>query len=68
MLARRPETKNYDISSLKYIMCGAAPLSRDLQNEVSDRFGFRITQGWGYVLPFLRVMFLSDYSTSHEKS
>lgn len=47
MLARRPETKAYDLSSLKYIMCGAAPLSRELQNEVSDRFGVRLTQGWG---------------------
>lgn len=47
MLARRPETKKYNLSSLKYIMCGAAPLSRELQNEVSGRFGFRITQGWG---------------------
>jgi 4-coumarate--CoA ligase len=64
MLARRPETKDYDISSLKYIMCGAAPLSRDLQNEVSDRFGFRITQGWGYVLQPLLLLLPSDYFTS----
>ena len=47
MLARRPETKNYDLSSLKYVMCGAAPLSKELQNEVQDRFKFAITQGWG---------------------
>lgn len=47
MLARRPETKSYDLTSLKYIMCGAAPLSRELQNEVSQRFGLRLTQGWG---------------------
>jgi 4-coumarate--CoA ligase len=47
MLARRPETKSYDLTSLKYIMCGAAPLSRELQNEVSERFGLCLTQGWG---------------------
>jgi 4-coumarate--CoA ligase len=47
MLARRPETKNYDLSSLKYVMCGAAPLSKELQNEVVSRFGVSITQGWG---------------------
>jgi 4-coumarate--CoA ligase len=47
MLARRPETSNYDLSSVKYVMCGAAPLSRELQNEVSSRFNLAITQGWG---------------------
>lgn len=47
MLGRRPETKNYDLSSLKYVMCGAAPLAKDLQNEVSQWFKLSITQGWG---------------------
>jgi len=47
MLVRRPETKKYDISSVKYIMCGAAPLSKELQNEVSSRYNLIITQGWG---------------------
>jgi 4-coumarate--CoA ligase len=47
MLARRKETKDYDISSVKYVMCGAAPLSRELQTEVSERYSLAITQGWG---------------------
>ena len=47
MLAKRPETKNYDISSIRNIICGAAPLSREMQNEVSSRFGVAIVQGWG---------------------
>jgi acyl-CoA synthetase (AMP-forming)/AMP-acid ligase II len=47
MLAKRPETKNYDLSSLKNILCGAAPLSRELQNEVSARFDLKVVQTWG---------------------
>lgn len=47
MLAKRPETKEFDISSVKDVLCGAAPLSRELQNECMARFGFNVVQGWG---------------------
>lgn len=47
LLAKRPETAQYDLSSLTHILCGAAPLSRDLQNNVSDKFEVPINQGWG---------------------
>ncbi|KAJ9639122.1 hypothetical protein H2204_004030 [Knufia peltigerae] len=47
MLSKRPETAKYDISSLRNIMCGAAPLKAELQNEVTRRFGMVIVQGWG---------------------
>ncbi len=47
MLAKRPETKNYDLSSVNDVLCGAAPLSKDLQNECRKRFGWNIIQGWG---------------------
>jgi 4-coumarate--CoA ligase len=47
MLGRRPETAKYNLSSLKYILCGAAPLSRELQNEIASRFNVQINQGWG---------------------
>ncbi|PNS21195.1 4-coumarate--CoA ligase-like 7 [Sphaceloma murrayae] len=47
MLAKRPETAKYDLSSLTNILCGAAPLSKELQNEVSDRFGLKVVQTWG---------------------
>lgn len=47
MLAKRPEVARYDLSSLKEILCGAAPLKTALQNDVADRFGVVITQGWG---------------------
>lgn len=47
LLAKRPETSKYDLSSVQNIICGAAPLSRELQNEVSSRFKLAIVQGWG---------------------
>lgn len=47
MLAKRPETANYDLSSLRDILCGAAPLGKELQNEVARRFGVSVKQGWG---------------------
>ncbi|KAH0489406.1 hypothetical protein TgHK011_009838 [Trichoderma gracile] len=47
MLAKRPETARYDLSSVRHVMCGAAPLSRELQMLCQDKFGFRITQGYG---------------------
>jgi long-subunit acyl-CoA synthetase (AMP-forming) len=47
MMNKRPETKNYDLSSLKGILCGAAPLATELQNEVSRDFKVDIKQGWG---------------------
>ena len=47
MLSKRPEVASYDLSSLKDIICGAAPLSRELQNEISTRFNVLIRQTWG---------------------
>ncbi|TIC90915.1 putative 4-coumarate--CoA ligase 3 [Colletotrichum higginsianum] len=47
MLSKRPETARYDLSSVKEMLCGAAPLSRELQNECQRRFSMQINQGWG---------------------
>lgn len=47
MMAKRPEIANYDISSLQYLLCGAAPLSSDLQNELMSRHGMVICQAMG---------------------
>lgn len=47
MLSKRPETKKYNLSSLKHITCGAAPLKPEMQNDVSKRLGCVIGQGWG---------------------
>ncbi|KAK5055332.1 hypothetical protein LTR84_013082 [Exophiala bonariae] len=47
MLAKRPETARYDISNVRNIMVGAAPLSIQLGNELTTRFDFCIARGWG---------------------
>ncbi|KAL4951861.1 hypothetical protein BDW69DRAFT_185975 [Aspergillus filifer] len=47
MLDKRPETAKYDLSSVKNILCGAAPLSQDLQNTIQKRFKVNVVQGWG---------------------
>lgn len=47
MLSKRPETSRYDLSSLKTIASGAAPLSKELQAMCAERYNVIITQGWG---------------------
>ena len=47
MLTKRPETAQYDLSSLEGILCGAAPMSKELQNKVSRQFNVEVKQGWG---------------------
>lgn len=47
MLDKRPETAQYDLSSVKHILCGAAPLSKELQRAVAKKLDCKIGQGWG---------------------
>ena len=47
MLSKRPETKKYDISSVKEILCGAAPVPHELKSEVAKRLSVPILLGWG---------------------
>ncbi|CAI6334839.1 unnamed protein product [Periconia digitata] len=47
MLSKRPETVKYDLSSVTDILCGAAPLSKELQTEISRKLKCEIVQGWG---------------------
>ena len=46
-LARDPTIDNYDLSSLKMIFCGAAPLGPELSSECMQRIGCSIRQGYG---------------------
>ena len=50
LLEKSPETRKHDLSSVKQILCGAAPLSKELQNKVSKLLGggkCQVKQGWG---------------------
>ncbi|XP_037039131.1 4-coumarate--CoA ligase 1-like [Bradysia coprophila] len=48
-LAKHPLVDRYDLSSLEAIICGAAPISKELEQSVKDRLrtDFRIKQMYG---------------------
>jgi acyl-CoA synthetase (AMP-forming)/AMP-acid ligase II len=46
-LARHPAVDRYDLSSLRWLGCGAAPLGPELQRECADRLGCLVAQGYG---------------------
>ncbi|USX50502.1 4-coumarate--CoA ligase family protein [Lentzea sp. HUAS12] len=46
-LAKHPIVDDYDLSPLKAIFSGAAPLDVDLAAAVSKRLGCRVSQGYG---------------------
>lgn len=49
-LAKHPMVKEYDLSSVSLIICGAAPLSKELETAVYDRLNnsnLQIRQGYG---------------------
>jgi acyl-CoA synthetase (AMP-forming)/AMP-acid ligase II len=46
-LAKHPLVDEYDLSSLKVVMSGAAPLDADLGHAVAERLGCRVVQGYG---------------------
>ncbi len=46
-LARHPAVAHYDLSSLRWVACGAAPLGADLQRECMGRLGVPVPQGFG---------------------
>ncbi len=46
-LAKHPAVDRYDLSSLRWIGCGAAPAGPDLEQAVADRLGCVVGQGYG---------------------
>jgi acyl-CoA synthetase (AMP-forming)/AMP-acid ligase II len=46
-LAKHPLVNSYDVSSLRAVLSGAAPLDEDLGHAVADRIGCRVVQGYG---------------------
>lgn len=46
-LAKHPIVDNYDLSALKNIQSGAAPLSRELADAVEKRLNVHVVQGFG---------------------
>jgi acyl-CoA synthetase (AMP-forming)/AMP-acid ligase II len=46
-LAKHPAVDAYDLSSLRSILCAAAPLSADVEQMTADRLGCVVRQGFG---------------------
>ncbi len=46
-LAKHPMVEQYDLSSLKIIMSGAAPLGEDVARACAERLGCIVLQGYG---------------------
>lgn len=46
-LAKHPLVDNYDLSSLKQVFSGAAPLGAELAQEAADRINCEVVQGYG---------------------
>ena len=46
-LARHPVVGDYDLSSVRIVLCGAAPLSPELEAACAKRLGCRVLQGYG---------------------
>ena len=46
-LAKHPMVDNYDLSALRFINSGAAPLSAELAVECGERLGCDVVQGYG---------------------
>jgi 4-coumarate--CoA ligase len=47
VLAKHPLVDEYDLSSIKSVVCGAAPLSKEIQDTVSKRLQILIRQAYG---------------------
>lgn len=46
-MLRFPDYAKYDIGSVRYWVCGSAPLSIDTWKQFKDKFGGEIAEGWG---------------------
>ncbi|KAN0087717.1 hypothetical protein V8E55_006338 [Tylopilus felleus] len=48
LLCKHPAAKNYDLSGIRYMICGAAPLSAELMNQLAKVLpNAQIGQGYG---------------------
>ena len=47
LLAKSPLVDRYDLSSVRYISCGSAPLSSDVEEEMKRRIGSGLYVGQG---------------------
>ena len=59
-LAKHPLVDQFDVSSLKFMLSGAAPLSADLEIACGERLGCRMQQGYGLTETSPTTHFVTD--------
>lgn len=61
-ITKHPEAKKYDLSSIERIGSGAAPLGREVSEELEGMFGnrFNVRQGWGM------TEYVKKHNTPHD--
>lgn len=64
MLLGHPSLKNYDYSSLKYLMSAAAPMSPEKIREAIKVFGPVVCQSWGQTEAGIPLTFMSPEQTA----
>lgn len=47
ILLKDSSVKNYDLSSVKEIICGAAPLSSKVEEEIRQKYNVNLRQAYG---------------------
>lgn len=67
LLSTDSAVDNFDLSSLKRLICGASPLSTELARIVHRRFGCTISQGYGMTetSPVTHINIEEDYATGN---
>lgn len=66
ILAKHPLVSKYDLSSLLFIFCGAAPLSKEIEDEVYKRIGvMAIRQAFGMSEMTLSVLSQDTEHVTH---
>jgi acyl-CoA synthetase (AMP-forming)/AMP-acid ligase II len=59
-LAKHPLVDDYDLSSLQFMLSGAAPLSAELETACGARLGCRMQQGYGLTETSPTTHFVTD--------
>lgn len=66
-LAKAPVVADYDLSSLRYILSGAAPLDGAVQKAFSERLQKPVVQGYGMTETSLAIATMPEDELEHAK-
>ena len=44
LVAKSPLTKDYDLSFIETLTCGASTLSKEIENELRQKFGIKLVK------------------------